>query len=317
VHDRPERRQQPFPDLQSRDAMTMDPAWLLERKQKQFSQSGEEGIIEAILERVGDRCGWCVEFGASDGRHLSNTRQLIVDQGYSAVLIEGDDDKFEQLRATYAQSEQVVALRGRVGFTDIDGLDAFLGKTPIPAEFDFLSIDIDGNDYHAWDATRRYRPKLVCIEFNPTIPNEVLFVQRADMATQHGSSLSALVKLGKAKGYELACVLPPNAFFVTPEVYERLGIADNRPETLRRDNEDITFIFSGYDGTVFLRGRRELPWHRAPLRERRVQHLPRLLRRYPTRYSAPHRALLFLYWLFREPGVVAQKLGRRWKTRKR
>jgi hypothetical protein len=36
--------------------------------------------------------------------------------------------------------------------------------------FDFLSIDIDGNDYHAWHAIKNYQPKILMIEFNPTIP---------------------------------------------------------------------------------------------------------------------------------------------------
>jgi len=295
--------------------MPTDPTWLLEHRRQHFSQSGEEGIVETILDRIGVRDRWCVEFGASDGSYLSNTRHLILSLGYSAVLIEGSAEKFERLRARYDGTDRVTTIRGMVGFTTTDGLDSFLGRTAIPAEFDFVSIDIDGNDFHAWDATRRYRPKLVCIEFNPTIPNEVRFVQRADPATQHGSSLSSLVELGKSKGYELVCVLPPNAFFVTREHFDRFEIADNRPEVLRRDTTDVTYIFSGYDGTVFLRGRRELPWHRAPMKESRVQHLPRLLRRYPTRYSPMRKAWLVLYWLFTDPPTFLEKLRRRVGTR--
>jgi hypothetical protein len=291
--------------------MTKDPAWLLEHQRKQFSQSGEEGIIETILDRVGGRDRWCVEFGASDGVYMSNTRQLIVDHRYSAVLVEGSASKFERLRQTYAGTERVTTVRALVGFTEADGLDGLLARTAIPAEFDFLSIDIDGNDYHVWEATRRYRPKLVCIEFNPTIPNEVRFVQQAEPSVQHGASLRALVELGREKGYELVSVLPPNAFFVPSELFDRLEIADNRLETLRRDVSHVTYIFSGYDGTIFLRGLRELPWHLVPMREGRIQQLPRFLRRYPTRYSTPRRLLLYLYWLVRAPGIFALKLRRR------
>jgi len=37
------------------------------------SQCGEDGVIARALELIGDRDGWCVEFGASDGREASNT----------------------------------------------------------------------------------------------------------------------------------------------------------------------------------------------------------------------------------------------------
>jgi hypothetical protein len=52
------------------------------------SQCGEDGIIERILSIMTDKDGWCVEFGAWDGKHLSNTYNLIHNKGYSAVLIE-------------------------------------------------------------------------------------------------------------------------------------------------------------------------------------------------------------------------------------
>ena len=36
-----------------------------------------------------------------------------------------------------------------------------------------LSIDIDGNDYWLWKHFTRCQPKIVVIEFNPTIPSHV------------------------------------------------------------------------------------------------------------------------------------------------
>ncbi len=43
--------------------------------------------------------------------------------------------------------------------------------------FDFLSIDIDGCDYHIFEQLELFTPKIICIEFNHMIPNEVEFVQ--------------------------------------------------------------------------------------------------------------------------------------------
>ena len=42
-----------------------------------FSQNGEDGIIEEILNRLEIQTGWVCEFGAWDGIYLSNTFNLI------------------------------------------------------------------------------------------------------------------------------------------------------------------------------------------------------------------------------------------------
>jgi hypothetical protein len=57
------------------------------------SQNGEDGIIQELLNRLNlknssDR--YCVEFGAWDGMHLSNTFAL-VEGGWKAIYIEGKD----------------------------------------------------------------------------------------------------------------------------------------------------------------------------------------------------------------------------------
>src|SRR5579872_1690072 len=96
--------------------------------------------------------------------------------------------------------------------------------TPIPRDFDLLSIDIDGNDYHAWAAVKTYRPKAVVIEFNPTIPNEVDFVQEPVTHLNHGASLAALVRLAREKGYELVSTTLNNAFFVEQKYFSRFNI---------------------------------------------------------------------------------------------
>ena len=92
-----------------------------------------------------------------------------------------------------------MTLNAFVGFTAADGLDAILARTPIPADFDVLSIDIDGNDYHVWNAVARYKPRVVVIEYNPTIPAAVDFVQPADMSINQGASITAQARLGKQK----------------------------------------------------------------------------------------------------------------------
>jgi hypothetical protein len=264
---------------------TLDPTRLADYAANVYSQYGEDGILERILELVDDRNKWCVEFGAWDGLHLSNCANLIRNRGYAGVLIEANEARFAELEANYRSVPNTVGLRAFVGFGPSDNLDMLLADVDMPEDPDVLSIDIDGNDYHAWAAIQRLRPKIVCIEFNPTVPNEVEFMQAADVSLQQGSGVRSLVKLGKRKGYELACCTEANALFVDARLFPRLGIADNSLEALRDDRRWVTYLFTGFDGRVFLGGCSSLRWHGLPFETRKLQQLPRFLIGYPGDYS--------------------------------
>ena len=275
--------------------MTKSNQWLLEHAADVNSQNGEDGIIAKILEVIGQPIGWCVEFGAWDGSHLSNTYDLISSRGFSAVLIEGSERRFRDLKNRFANNPKVLPINGFVGFSATDNLDTILAKTSIPEEFDVLSIDIDGNDYHIWKATTRYRPRVVVIEYNPTIPTAVDFVQPADLNVNQGSSLSATTRLAREKGYELVAATVANALFVRKEYFAAFGIEDNSPAALRSDESLVTYLFNGMDGTVFIRGYGKLGWHGIPYREKRMQLVARPFRRFPDTLGPVMRKLSRVY----------------------
>ena len=270
--------------------------WLLQFAENTHSQSGEDGIIAKVLAMLPDRNKVCVEFGAWDGMVLSNVRRLIEEEGYSSVLIEGDEDKFQELQANYSGNDKITPLNRFVGCEAANGLDRLLSPLSVPVDFDFLSIDIDGNDFHVWKAISIYRPKLICIEFNPTIPTEVVFVQPADPEVNQGCSLNSLCCLAREKRYELICVLPFNAFFVDAQYFHLFEIANNSPNVLRQDLSLVTWLFSGFDGSIHLSGFKTLPWHGLKMQDSEVQILPRSLRSYP---HADSRVQSFLFSLFR------------------
>jgi len=269
--------------------------WLLDYKRNVYSQYGEDGIIEKIVNILPEDERWCVEFGAWDGLHLTNTRNLIESLGFSAVLIEADKSRFSDLQKNYANNTKIITLNRFVGFDDDDNLDEILKKTPVPKDFTLLSIDIDGNDYHVWQAVECYKPKIVVIEFNPTFPVGLEFVQPKNKYTNQGSSLSALINLAKKKGYELVAVLPINAFFVKKELYPLFDIPSNDPEIINSNAEYITYLSVGYDGTVFVNGSKKLPWHGVDINEKDVQVLPKFLRKFQGNYNILQKGILWLY----------------------
>jgi len=256
------------------------------------SQFGEDGIIEKALQLIDGSNRWCVEFGAWDGCYCSNTHNLITKHDYEAVLIEGAVRRFEELKKTFSGNDKVRAINTFVGFQLGNGLDEILAKTPIPVDFDLLSIDIDGNDFHVWDSVWSYKPKIVVIEYNPTIPNGIDFVQPADPAISQGSSISSIVALGKRKGYELAAITRVNAILVHAKYFDRLGIEDNSIATLREDDSLVTHIFQGFDGTIFVRGCQHLVWHNTAFDQQKLQQLPTWLRKFPPSYGFLQRHLL-------------------------
>jgi hypothetical protein len=272
-----------------------------------YSQDGEDGLLSALLDRLPANDRWCVEFGAWDGIHLSNTRHLIESRDYNAVLIEADPQKCEELRHNYASFPRVQPVEGFVGFTESDGLDSILERTAVPRDFDLLSIDIDGNDFHVWNAVAAYEPKIVCIEFNPTIPTEVDFVQPREASARVGASLAATVRLGREKGYQLAATTRVNAILVRDDLFAHVGIDDNSPHVLRRDTSLVTYVFTGYDGTVHVAGNTWLPWHALPMKIGR-QVLPRPLRRFPGDYGRGRRVLMTAYHVLRHPALTAARI---------
>lgn len=242
------------------------------------SQSGEDGILEELLRRLPDTPTWAVEFGAWDGKTLSNSYRLITEKNFSAVLIEASPEKFPALQQTFAARSDVQCVREFVTFAGNSSLDAILARTSLPPEFGVLSIDIDGADYYVWESLYRYRPRIVVIEFNPSIPNDVEFVQPRDMSVHQGSSLLALVNLGKKKGYELAAVTDLNAILVEQTHFAALGYSANHPDDLRPVNRFATRLYQLYDGTLVLDGCRRLIWDGLPLPFEKLQILPRWLR---------------------------------------
>lgn len=263
----------------------MKNTWLLDYRRDVTSEYGEDGIIEKVFETIGEGARWCVELGALNGTHDSNVWSLLKQKGWSGVLIEADPTYYEKLLSEYRDTPGAHPVQAFVSFEGDQSLDAIFARTPLPKHFDLLSLDIDGNDFHLWESLSTYRPRLLVVEFNPSIPDTISFVQPRDMSVYQGSSLKAFVALGKKKGYELLAVNAGNAFFIEKELFPAFGIEDNSISALHTDHEYETQIFQLYDGTLVLAGNANLIWHRIPIDREAIQPLPRRKRRYPARIS--------------------------------
>lgn len=255
-----------------------------------FSQAGEQDILVRVFELLPPSIErWCVEFGAWDGKHLSNTYHFISTQKWNGVLIEQDTQKFELLKATYPQNNRVTLLNKTVNFEGKDTLDNLLSTTPIPINFDLLSIDIDGNDWHVWDTVKKYTPKVVVIEFNPTIPSDIEFIQPKSLTINQGTSLLYIVTRAKEKGYELVNTTSCNAFFIQKQLFPLLNIADNSIQNLWKTAKPAPRLFQLYDGTLVLDKEFGMLWRKKVIGKLDLQIIPTSERIYSPKKSETQR----------------------------
>ena len=204
-----------------------------------YAQGTEEDILGRLMERIAPGNRHCVDIGASDGLRNSNTALLLREQGWQGLLVEASAYRYGKLQAHYSGASKVQLRQERL---QPERVDALLAEAGVPADFDLLNIDIDGNDYWIWRALTAFQPRIVVIEYNPYYapPERWVMCFNPDHAwdgsTYYGASLESLYQLGKAKGYELACCddMGNNAFFVRRDLYPLLGLADNNPLALFR-----------------------------------------------------------------------------------
>lgn len=191
-------------------------------ERKEYAQNKEDGIINIIFALIGTTNKFYVEFGVEDGREC-NTRYLLKHKGWKGLLMDG------------SHHDSTINLQQE--FITAENIEELFEKYNVPRELDLLSIDIDGNDYWVWKAITHYSPRVVIIEYNAclpytpavTVPYDASFMW--DKTSYYGASLSALVHLGKDKGYQLigtdSCGV--NAFFLRNDLIQHFNI--RAPET--------------------------------------------------------------------------------------
>ena len=203
-----------------------------------FSQNGEDGVIQEILKRLNITVGTCVEFGAWDGKHLSNTFHLVKNHGWNAIYIEGDAQKYQDLLKTCQEYPTITPIQAFVDHNNYPGnhntLDNILSRTDIPSSFDIISIDIDSFDYQVWKSLSNYTPKIVIIEIHsgikPYVTDHIHTPGRFD-----GTSFFPMLQLGIEKGYQLVCHTG-NMIFIRDDLYKLIELQNCHPFSLfRRD----------------------------------------------------------------------------------
>jgi len=228
---------------------------LREFRESQTSQYGENGIITKIFQEIESENQHCVEFGAYNLKKLSNVFPLWNKRGWDALLIEGDQKRFDQLEhdyQDYGRPKNVDIVKSMVKTIGENSLDNILRKNNIPKNLDLISIDVDGMDYHIWKNLVQFYPRVVIVEYNHTIlPWRTVI--GSSKGNNVGASLSAIFDLGVSKGYTLVALTRTNAIFVREDIPHNFKNSNDIKALYDFDEHGDVIDYAGhtYDGQIF------------------------------------------------------------------
>ena len=197
------------------------PLWKYEFKV--FSQWGEDGIIQFLVNNLEIRDRAFIEFGVEDFAE-SNCRFLMMKDQWRGFVIDGSEANIKKLQNSYYYWQH--HLSAKAAFITSENIAGLLEDSGFPKDLGILSVDIDGIDYYVLEALSDWRPSIIIVEFNEvfgwdrpvTVPYEPSFVRhkRSSSNIYYGANLPAYLSLLNKRDYALVGTnsVSSNAFFV-------------------------------------------------------------------------------------------------------
>ena len=193
---------------------------------KVFSQWGDDGIVQYIIQRLAIKNEVFIEFGVEDYQE-ANTRFLLINNNWSGLVLDGSEINISKIKKNEIYWKH--DLIAKSAFITAENVNQLIEEEGIKGPIGLLHIDIDGNDYWIWKAIEVVDPSIVIIEYNSlfgsekaiTIPYNKDFDRTSAFYNNlyFGASLLSLCDLGEEKGYSfIGCnSAGNNAFFIKKE----------------------------------------------------------------------------------------------------
>lgn len=227
---------------------------------KVFSQFGDDGIIQYLLQQVDvpKEKRKFIEFGVQDYQE-SNTRFLLMNDNWSGLILDGSASNISKVIAD-AQFWRH-DLTAVAAFIDRDNVNDLFAHNGFEGEIGLLSVDIDGNDYWVWESIDIVNPIIVVCEYNSvfgaehavTVPYDPVFQRGAAHYSNlyWGVSLKALCLLATRRRYAfVGCnSAGNNAYFVRLDKLGSLrplecaeGYVEAKFRESRNRNGELTYL---------------------------------------------------------------------------
>ncbi len=242
---------------------------LSEYEFKVFSQWGEDGIIQYLINKLNIENKTFVEFGVETYQE-SNTRFLVLNNNWSGLIIDGSKkniDLIKQQSLYWRYSINAVQ-----SFITAENINSILTENKIVGEIGILSVDIDGNDFWVTKAIDCIQPIILIIEYNAifgssraiSVPYDPQFVRNNKHSSNlyYGASLAALTHLANEKGYALVGCNSNgnNAFYVRKDKLTTIkeltvseAFVDSKFRESRNDKGKLLFL-TGNERYEYIKG---------------------------------------------------------------
>lgn len=226
-----------------------DPKCLVRYGYKVYSKNEEDGMIAEIFNRIGTTNKIFVEFGAGDG--LENNTHALLFSDWTGLWIEGSEKSVQNMKNGYKKTIEAGKLFVENEFITKDNINDIISKHIKEKYIDFLSVDIDGNDYHVLDAIECIEPRAMVLEYNAKFHPPIMYCMQYnekhlwDGSDSFGASLKFFEVKLREKGYSLVgCNLTGgNAFFVKTDLAKDLFY---EPYTAENHYEPVRYELSGH-----------------------------------------------------------------------
>jgi hypothetical protein len=222
--------------MASRQVRSMEAISSLDKVEfKVFSQWGEDGIIDWLIERaeIPPHLHTFIEFGVESYAE-ANTRFLLQNRNWRGLVMDGSPAHIEHLQKE-TQLLWGYDLTAKLAFITRENINELFIEAGFSGEVGLLSIDIDGNDYWVWEAISAVHPVICICEYNAvfgdvwpiSVPYEPQFVRTRPefRGLYFGASIAALRSLASRKGYHFLGTNSAgvNAFFIREDYLSRFN----------------------------------------------------------------------------------------------
>jgi hypothetical protein len=227
---------------------------------KVFSQWGEDGIIQKLIQHIDIPNKAFVEFGVQDFRE-SNCRFLMMHNNWRGLVIDANQNDVANLRKSSISWRHHLDVICE--FISRDNINDLIARAEFGDDIGILSVDIDGVDYWILEAIKRCSPRILIVEYNSlfgpdraiSVPYDASFVRTEKHFSNlyFGASLAAFHHLATQRGYSLIGTnsIGSNAFFVRNDQlhdcsFPALTVKEAYVNSLVRESRDtfgnLTFL---------------------------------------------------------------------------